>query len=58
MKLPGDISEVAKKRGMQLPWVKELGSNTSIILGVLVMVIAIGLSRLLLVNIDKQPSNR
>ncbi len=32
LRLPGDISDVAKQNGIQVPWEKAIGSNASIIL--------------------------
>ena len=47
IQMPGDISEFAKMRGMQSPWIKELSSNTSIALAISVLIITILTSRYL-----------
>ncbi|HKQ21497.1 MAG TPA: hypothetical protein VJS91_05620 [Nitrososphaeraceae archaeon] len=45
IKIPGDISEFAKLRGMQLPWIREIISNTSIVLAISVLIIISMVSR-------------
>jgi len=57
IQIPGDISEFAKQHGMQLPWKKELSGNTSIILGISVVIITIMMSRFL-PNVRKLSKNK
>ena len=48
IEMPGDISEYAKKHGMQIPWIRALSSDLSILLAVSISVITtIALWRLL-----------